>query len=178
MDRWLEGLAIPTDEWATVREWGSTFRELIMPGAWSEVDPEIPLVVDHDDRVRSVLARAPGSLELFDRDDGLNFAARLSETQLAEDVWRQVRDGTVMGMSWLFLSRGVEDEWEVGPDRIPERTINRLGRIEDISVVTWPTYDSARVAAAEPKPSRAVVGEDYRRTVMARRSRRMAIRAV
>ena len=176
----IEGLAIPTGVWTTIREWGDTFRERIEPGAWEDIAPDVPLVLDHSDGVQGVLARAAeegGSLTFREAKDGLRFEADLVDTQVARDTMRQIEQGLIRGVSWLWRRDGTEDSWRIAEDKIPERTITRMGRIEDISIVTWPAYAMAHAmprSTGQDRGARAVDPHEARRVALAESERRWA----
>jgi HK97 family phage prohead protease len=121
--------------------WG--FREVIMPGAFAQsLDRDVRLLFNHDPNL--VLARtANGTLRLVEDRRGLRFEAEVAETQWGEDVLQLVRRGDVDQASFAFEVE--EEEWDTS-SRPPLRTIKRA-KLWDVSVVTFPAYESTSVWA-------------------------------
>ena len=131
------------------------FRERIAPGAVDATlrNPDnLKLTINHWEDCESILARtSSGRLHVFDSDDGLAFAAHIGSSSSCEDLWRQVHDGNVSRMSFMFYDGPhLSDEWDVGEDGIFERTITDFGLpVEHLAAVVNPAYEGTLIETAE-----------------------------
>lgn len=138
-NRWSEDLAT----------FAGSFRERIEPGAFTDVlerQPDVRLLFNHDGLT---LARTKsGTLELSEDDEGLRVWARVAPTSTASDLRMAMQRGDIDQMSFAFTI--AEDEWHEDreTDEI-ERTIQRVGELYDVSVVTFPAYPDTDAAIRE-----------------------------
>ena len=135
-------------------EWG-TFRERIAHGAWAATlrnSDHLKLTINHQEDCESILARtSSGRLHVFETERGLEFSAHIGSASSCEDLWRQVRDGNVSRMSFMFYDDPqLEDEWDVGDDGIYERTITDFGLpVQHFACVVNPAYEATTLEVAE-----------------------------
>lgn len=127
---------------------GRTFREIISKGALDSADlSDVPLRYNHNIKGDyPILARTRNkSLELRCDEQGLTVRARL----LDEKIFRAIKDGLLDKMSFGFLPPRKENvQWRFDtPDGIPERRINKIDRLIDVSVVDTPAYQDASIYA-------------------------------
>jgi HK97 family phage major capsid protein/HK97 family phage prohead protease len=118
------------------------WKEIIEPGALRGAD--LSGLVARVDHAGVPVGRYPGTLELEDRDDGLRWSVELPESRA--DVREAVERGDLRSGSWRMVVG--RDEW-----RGQTRHVHEIRRLEDVSVVVNPAYDSAAVelrAAPEP----------------------------
>lgn len=120
--------------------------EQIAPGAFDAVlagEPDVRALVNHDPN--RVLARTSnGTLKLDVDDDGLIFDADLPDTSYARDLRELVDRGLVTGASFAFVPG--TSEWGTAPDGSRLRTHTEIGRLLDVSAVTYPAYQATDVA--------------------------------
>ncbi len=122
------------------------FRELILPGAFSEAisRSDIHALQEHDSRL--VLGRArSGTLVLTEDERGLKVDISPPDTQYARDLLTLIARGDVDQMSFSFSMRGGNDEWNDAGAK-PLRTIKKFGEIFDVAVVARGAYPDTAVA--------------------------------
>lgn len=120
------------------------FVEVIEPGAFRDVlDDDVRALFNHDSNY--VLGRnRAGTLGLAEDDRGLESRIKPPATQWANDLLVSMRRGDVDQMSFGF---SVEtDDWKKDEAGIVRRTIKKIGRLYDVSVVTFPAYPQTTVA--------------------------------
>lgn len=133
------------------------FRETIAPGAFAAVlDGDVRCLLNHDPNIVLGRTRA-GTLRLTDEQRGLRFECDLPEARA--DLREAIERGDIDGASFHFEVAPGGDTWagEV-------RSIQRVGRLHDVSIATHPAYPSAsvelrsRAPAAAPSPSPGFTG--------------------
>lgn len=137
----------------------SGVRERIAPGAFGRSirgasgSMDIRMLYEHRDE--NLLGRtSAGTLRLDDSKDALSFECDLPDTQLARDLYEQVRVGNIRGMSFGMIVDGDSfapefDEDENGgesEDRCIVRTVHS-GQLLEISSVSMPAYETGVVQA-------------------------------
>lgn len=137
--RTVHGIAAPFNSPAPIAEGGLRFLEVIVPGAFAKTISErtgrIKFLSQHrrDDNPLGVFT------SMREDSNGLYVEARVSKTAAGDDVLELVRDGALDG--WSIGFSPVRETWH---DR---RTVKRLHevRLREVSLVTFPAYDDARV---------------------------------
>ena len=137
-DRTIEGRAIVFNSLS--QDMG--FREQILPEAITEDvlnNSDIFMLYNHNPD-RGYLARAnkgKGSLKIDIREDGVYFSFIAPHTALAEEVREHMLAGDLNKCSFAFTV--ASDTWEKnGNDYL--RTINKIDRLYDLSLVDSPAY--------------------------------------
>ena len=128
------------------------FRERIARGAF---DPALKRVSDGSDAVMALLNHDPnyviastadGSLALATDEHGLLATMRPLDTQTIRDlVVTPVKQGLLRKMSFGF---SVSDEHSDKENGEAVRVIDKIGRLFDVSVVTFPAYPQTEVISA------------------------------
>ena len=93
-----------------------------------------------------VLARSvngEGTLKLTIDERGLRCEFDAPNTQLGNDMLESVRRGDIRGMSFAFTTE--KDNWEHDKDGNYKRTIVKINRLYDVSLVVTPAYDATSV---------------------------------
>ena len=127
------------------------FREIIAKGALDGCDmSNVILNFNHDDNM--ILARnnkkeGIGSLILSVDDKGLFFDAIPTNTTYARDLIENMENGIVGKCSFAFSIDWSDEEaqswdWDDGSRGYDFRTINKIARISDCSIVVNPAYES------------------------------------
>lgn len=141
----LRGYAL---KWNTRYNMG-WFTEEIHRDALNESDmSDVRALLNHDANI--VLGRTTsGTLRLLSDDTGLLYEVDLPDTQAARDLAVSIERGDISQSSWGFMLRVDQndngDEWrrENGKDH---RVIKRVGRVFDVSAVTFPANPDTSVA--------------------------------
>ena len=117
------------------------FREYIAKGAFEgRLNDDVRFLINHDGLP---LARTTnGTLTLSTDERGLKYEAKISDTSIGRDLLTLMKDGTINQSSFAFIVE--DDSWEV-KDGVNIRTINKIGRLYDVSAVTYPAYEEASV---------------------------------
>ncbi|MDO7806448.1 phage major capsid protein [Lactiplantibacillus pentosus] len=113
------------------------FVEVISDQAFNGVDlSDVKLLYSHD--FGNILARTDaGTLQLDLNSNGLDFTATLPDTQLGHDVYTDILNGNLKGMSFGFTIE--DDSWSV-ENGVQVHTINQIGVIAEISITSLPAY--------------------------------------
>lgn len=120
------------------------FRERIAPGAFDDVlDNDVRAVFNHDPSL--MLGRSSaGTLRISTDATGLLYEVDLPDTSIGRDLWESVKRGDIKESSFKFTV--LDDDWKDTDEGII-RTINKVGRLLDVSPVSYPAYPDATVAA-------------------------------
>ncbi|MCT3301780.1 hypothetical protein C6Y12_04960 [Lactiplantibacillus pentosus] len=113
------------------------FVEVISDQAFNGVDlSDVKLLYSHN--FGNILARTDaGTLQLDLNSNGLDFTATLPDTQLGHDVYTDILNGNLKGMSFGFTID--DDSWSV-ENGVQVHTINQIGVIAEISITSLPAY--------------------------------------
>lgn len=99
-------------------------------------------LLNHD--TNYVLGRAGKNMELEVDEFGLRFKIEPTETSYTKDLIENMRAGLIDKCSFAFRIDHNDDDadtWERGEDGTITRTINKIERLFDVSVVTTPAYE-------------------------------------
>ena len=121
------------------------YTELIAPTAFDEADlSDVVLRYNHEDTFM-VLARTRNkSLQLEVDDKGLYMDAVLQDDiQSHKDIFNAIKSGLIDKQSFAFVVD--EDEYDYDTDT---RTITKIGKVFDVSVVDQPFYNATDVSVA------------------------------
>ncbi len=136
----IEGYAVVFDSPAT-----HYFTEIIDRNAFNGCDiKDVPLKYNHDD-THLILARTRNnSLELIVDDKGLKIRAELIDTSSNVDIYKSIKAGLLDKMSFAFTV--AEEEWDLKTEPAT-RTIKKIDKLYDVSVVDTPFYDTTSIYA-------------------------------
>lgn len=122
---------------------GLNFREVIAPGAFTRTlksDNPVFLLVNHDTESLPLASTQSGTLTLVEDEIGLRMEATLDPSNpRAAELASALTRGDVDKMSFAFTTAPGGETREEGL-----RTLTDLNLFE-VSVVTWPAYDSTAV---------------------------------
>lgn len=125
---------------------GGLFLEQIRKGAFEDAikEDDVRALIDHDSSL--ILGRnKSGTLKLSEDATGLRVEIEVPDTQVGRDLITSMERGDISQMSFGFSMRGGVEEWDDSGD-VPLRTIEKVGRLLDVSVVTFPAYEDAQAA--------------------------------
>lgn len=129
------------------------FDEKIDSHAFDECDmSDVVLNFNHNDS--DLLAGTRNSsLKLSITDKGLEQESSIIDTNTGDDVLKLVRSGLINKMSFAFvIDRDGGQEWlmKEGDDK-EHRTIKKIKKLYDVSLVTFPAYEGTSVSARSKK---------------------------
>lgn len=145
----IQGYALTFD---TISE-GLGFKETIRKGALDNCDlSDVVLNFNHDSNMilaRNVKNEGIGSLKLSIDDKGLFFDAIPTNTSYCRDLIENMENGIVGKCSFAFYLDWNDNtaqtwDWDDGNRGYDFRTINKIARISDVSVVVNPAYESTQ----------------------------------
>ena len=89
------------------------------------------------------------TLNLETNDHGLKVTADLSSTEASRGVWDAIDKGLIDRMSFAFTVSGdkYEEEEQDNGDIIITRTITKIGRLYDVSAVSFPANEQTSISA-------------------------------
>lgn len=147
--RTISGYAARFDSWSDpIYGW---FKEKIARGAFDGCDmADVIMVFNHD--IGGVLARSTsGTLKLSVDEQGLRFEFEAPNTQLGNDMVELVSRGDISKCSFKFTVS--KDEWVYADEKnglkYDERTITGIGKLYDVSLVTYPAYPDTSASVRE-----------------------------
>lgn len=144
----LKGYAARYESWTTLYSApGYEVREILRRGAFRNAlargDLDVRALVNHDPN--QVLGRSTsGTLKVWEDDDGLAVDIRPPDTSLGRDVATLVAREDMSQMSFAFLP--IDDSAEKTTIRespgmtLVEIEVFDVGRLLDVSIVTFPAY--------------------------------------
>ena len=141
----LYGRPICYDTPTTIRDAaGFAYVEIIKRGALDNADlTDVRLLVNHD--VNKIpLARTPKTMSLNVDAAGLTFEATLPNTEEARSAHEAVKRGDITGMSFCFKVPAGGDSFDPETNT---RTINRIEKVYECSIVSFPAYPQTSVEA-------------------------------
>jgi len=137
------------------------FREIILPGAFSNVlDNDVRALYNHDSNY--LLARTTsGTLELKEDDKGLYYRFEMPNTSYGNDMLELFRRGDLSQSSFGFTVE--KDSWRM-QDGQHVRYIERVGSLFDVSPVVYPAYTAASSGLRSAEPQGESAAEVARET--------------
>ena len=151
--RSFEFTANVAEDSRNVNGYAATYTEYDMGEFIERIDPkafenlqgqDIRALYNHD--ANYVLARwnkGQGTLNVSADERGLAYAFELPNTSLGNDIKEQLKRGDINQSSWSFTIK--KDEWNTRGAK-PVRTITEVGKIYDVSLVTFPANPDTSVA--------------------------------
>lgn len=123
------------------------FREQISTGAFTEAigNSDVRALVNHDANL--VLGRSKsGTLVMREDATGLYVEITPPDTQASRDLMELMRRGDVNQMSFAFTVGKEDQTWTRDGSGPWLRTIKKVNRLYDVSVVTYPAYPQTTAA--------------------------------
>ena len=122
-----------------------SYTEVIAPTAFDDADmSDVVLRYNHEDTFMVLARTRNDSLKLNVDDKGLFIDATLQDdiTQ-HRDIFNAIKSGLIDKQSFAFVVN--EDEYDYDTDT---RTITKIGKVFDVSVVDQPFYNGTDVSVA------------------------------
>lgn len=140
----LEGTAIVFNKPATINTPTGSYTEIIKRNALDGLKlNDTRLLVSHDMN-RIPLAKSPKTMDLWVDDVGLHMRAVLPDTEEARSCFQAVSRGDMTGMSFGFTCSNQGNDYDVNTRT---RTINKIDKVLEFSIVNYPAYQEASVEA-------------------------------
>lgn len=126
---------------------GGWFREKIAPGAFADAisvaSADVHALFNHNPDLVLGRSRA-GTLRMIEDEKGLAIEIDPPDTQDVRDLIVKMKRGDIDQMSFAFSMRGGAQRWDEGQDP-PVRTIEKVGELFDVSIVTRGAYPTTEV---------------------------------
>ena len=121
------------------------YTEVIAPTAFDEADmKDVVLRYNHEDTFMVLARTRNGSLKLNVDSTGLFMDAMLQDDiQSHKDIFNAIKSGLIDKQSFAFVV--AEDNYDYDSDT---RTITKIGKVFDVSVVDQPFYNATDVSVA------------------------------
>lgn len=134
----VEGTAIVFDQITDI----GPFRERVQRDAFDDVlNDDVRFLVNH---TGLPLARTTnGTLQLRKSDVGIHIRAELADTPTGRETYELIKRGDINQMS--FSAQVTRDGWR--PDADGVRVVSRVKAFKDVSVVTFPAYNTTSIVA-------------------------------
>tara|TARA_Y100000593_G_scaffold92142_1_gene182833 strand:- start:34 stop:675 length:642 start_codon:yes stop_codon:yes gene_type:complete len=119
------------------------FRELISENAFDSVlENDVRALFNHNPDY--ILGRSTaGTLSLSVDEKGLRYSVNIPETSYGNDLMVSLDRGDITQNSFGFIVE--EDDWTQDEEGNTIRTIKKVSRLLDVSLVTYPAYPSAKI---------------------------------
>jgi len=175
----LTGLAVVFDK-ATDLGW---YTEVIDAHALDETDlRDVRFLVNHNTSMiplaRSRNNNENSTMQLSVTEDGLRIRVDLDTENNAEarTLYSAVQRGDISGMSFMFTVESAQ--WDGLDTDHPKRTVMRIGKVFEVSAVTWPAYEATNIEAASEALESAKETLESARRLKKLEDTRSAIRAL
>lgn len=144
----LEGTPIVYDSLTDLGD----YDEIIDRGALQNTDlKDVRFLVNHNTDMiplaRSRNNNEKSTMQMSVNDNGMNIRVNLDTENNAEAkaLYSAVERGDISGMSFMFSVDG--DKWENLESEHPTRHILSIGRVFEVSAVTFPAYEATSIQA-------------------------------
>lgn len=140
----IEGVPVVFDTPTTINDPMGSYTEIIKRSALDGVDLNDTRLLYNHDLSKIPLAKTPKTMELSIKDDGLHMRAILPNTEEGRSVYTAVKRGDLTGMSFSFTTTKDGSQYNA---ETRTRTINKIHKIYECSVVPFPAYQTTSVEA-------------------------------
>ena len=128
------------------------YDEIIENGALADTDlRDVRFLVNHNTDMiplaRSRNNNANSTMQMSIDDEGMAIRVDLDveNNSEAKNLYSAVERGDIDGMSFMFTVDG--DRWDDIESEHPTRTITRIGKVMEVSAVTFPAYEQTSISA-------------------------------
>ena len=140
----LEGMPIVYNQPTTINDPAGKYIEIIRSGALDGADLSDARLLYNHDLNKVPLARTPKTMQFIKDPAGLKMVANLPDTVEAKSVHTAVMRGDLSGMSFAFKVPVGGDSYDAATNT---RTIHKIEKVYEISVVPFPAYPQTSVEA-------------------------------
>lgn len=130
------------------------FNEIIERGALDNADlKDVRFLVNHDTSMiplaRSRNNNANSTMQMQVDDEGMAIRVNLDTENNSEarNLYSAIKRGDVTGMSFMFSIDA--EEWSDLDTDHPTRTIKEIGKVLEVSAVTFPAYEATEISARD-----------------------------
>ena len=123
------------------------FVEYISRDALNDVDfSKTLLLYAHD--YNKILSRADsGTLKTEIDDNGLKFTAKIPDTTLGVDTFKNIQAGNVKGCSFGFTIANGGDRWDTRGDGTTVHYVDKIDTVSELTLTAIPAYEETSVSA-------------------------------
>ena len=146
----IEGRAIVFDSPTDI----GPFEEIISRDALKETDlRDVRFLVNHNTNMiplaRSRNNNENSTMQLKITEEGLDIRADLDTegNTDAANLYSATKRGDISGMSFMMTVDGEEWDWE--NEEHPTRTITKIGKVFEVSAVSFPAYEATSLEARD-----------------------------
>lgn len=140
----ITGIPVVFDTPTTINDPLGSYTEIITRSALEGVNLSDTRLLYNHDMSKIPLARTPKTMELSINDKGLNMRAVLPDTEEGKSVYTAVKRGDLTGMSFSFKCDKGGSQYD---SKTNTRTISKISKLYECSVVPFPAYQSTSVEA-------------------------------
>lgn len=126
--------------------------EIIEAGALADTDlKDVRFLVNHNTDMiplaRSRNNNANSTMQMSVDDEGMAIRVDLDveNNSEAKNLYSAVERGDIDGMSFMFTVDG--DRWDDIESEHPTRTVTKIGKVFEVSAVTFPAYEQTSISA-------------------------------
>lgn len=141
---YIEGRPIVYDEPTTIKESFGEYKEIIKRGALDQADLTDSRLLYNHDLNRIPLARTPRTMAFNVDQAGLHMRAELPNTEEGRSIYTAIKRGDLSGMSFAFTVPEGGSEYD---PKTNTRTITKIKKIYEVSIVPFPAYPTTSVEA-------------------------------
>ena len=140
----LRGMPIVFEQAVVINDPAGSYTEIIKRGALDDCDlSDVRLLYNHDLN-KIPLGRTPKTMQLKIDPAGLSMTATLPDTNEGRSVYEAVKRGDLSGMSFAFKVPEGGDSYNAATNT---RTITKIEKVYECSVVPFPAYPTTSVEA-------------------------------
>ena len=128
------------------------YDEIIEAGALDDTDlKDVRFLVNHNTDMiplaRSRNNNANSTMQMSVDEEGMAIRVDLDveNNSEAKNLYSAVERGDIDGMSFMFTVDG--DKWDDIESEHPTRTVTRIGKVFEVSAVTFPAYEATSISA-------------------------------
>jgi len=140
----INGTPIVYDMPTTITDPAGQYTEIIRRGALDGTDLTGARLLYNHDLNKVPLAKSPSTMRFEATAAGLNMTAELPDTEAAREVYTAIKRGDLSGMSFAFAVPKGGDSYDRASNT---RTINRIEKVYEVSIVPFPAYPQTSVEA-------------------------------